>query len=130
MVSEAELNALSKQVIGAALIVHSALGPGLLESTYVACLKYELEKCGLIVRAEVPVPIVYDGQKLMDVGYRIDLLVNGELVIEVKALEAIAPVHQAQLLSYLKHSKRRLGLLLNFNVTHMREGVTRRVNRL
>jgi GxxExxY protein len=130
VVSEAELNALSKRVLDAAFAVHTALGPGLLESTYTACLKYELEKPGLEVRAEVPVPIVYDGHKLMDVGYRIDLLVNGELVIEVKALEAIAPVHHAQLLSYLKHSKRRLGLLLNFNVEHMRDGITRKVSRL
>jgi GxxExxY protein len=130
VVTETELNALSKRVLDAAFAVHTALGSGLLESTYLACLKYELEKCGLIVRAEVPVPIVYDGHKLTDVGYRIDLLVNNELVIEVKALEAIAPVHRAQLPSYLKHSKRRLGLLLNFNVEHMRDGISRRVNRL
>jgi GxxExxY protein len=129
-VNEAELNALSKVVLDAAYAAHTALGPGLLESTYSACLKYELEKRGLTVRAEVPVPIVYDGQKLVDVGYRIDLLVSNELVIEVKALEAIAPVHEAQLLSYLKHSQRRLGLLLNFNVTHMRDGIYRKVNRL
>ncbi len=128
--NEAELNALSKVVLDAAYAAHTALGPGLLESTYSACLKYELEKRGLTVRAEVPVPIVYDGQKLVDVGYRIDLLVSNELVIEVKALEAIAPVHEAQLLSYLKHSQRRLGLLLNFNVTHMRDGIYRKVNRL
>jgi GxxExxY protein len=123
------LQALSKQVIEAALALHTNLGPGLLESSYTACLKYELVKRGLAVESEVPVPLVYDGHKLLDVGYRIDLLVCGELVIEVKALEAIAPVHHAQLLSYLRHSKRRLGLLLNFNVEHMREGIFRRVNR-
>jgi GxxExxY protein len=106
------LNALAAQALDAAFVVHTQLGPGLLESSYTACLRYELEKRGLPVQAEVPVPVVYDGQKLADVGYRIDLLVAGELVIEVKALEAIAPVHLAQLLSYLKHSKRRLGLLL------------------
>jgi GxxExxY protein len=82
----------------------------------------------LVVKAEVAVPVVYDGQQLVDVGYRMDLLVNGEVVLEVKALEFIAPVHPAQLLSYLKHSKRRLGLLLNFNVTHLKDGIHRRVN--
>ena len=129
MVAE-ELNALAKQVLDAAFAVHTQLGPGLLESSYTACLKYELEKRGLEVRAEVPVPVVYDGQKVVDVGYRIDLLVAGELVIEIKAIEVIAPVHQAQLLSYLKHSQRRLGLLLNFNVLHLRDGIYRRVNGL
>ena len=122
---QAALQALSKQVVEAALAVHTQLGPGLLESSYVACLKYELEKRGLRVECEVPVPLVYDGQRLNDVGYRMDLLVCRELVIEVKALEAIAPVHEAQLVSYLKHSGRRLGLLLNFNVTHMRDGICR-----
>jgi len=125
---QAALQALSKQVVEAALAVHTQLGPGLLESSYVACLKYELEKRGLRVECEVPVPLVYDGQRLNDVGYRMDLLVCRELVIEVKALEAIAPVHEAQLVSYLKHSGRRLGLLLNFNVTHMRDGICRKVN--
>jgi GxxExxY protein len=126
---QTELQALSKQVVEAALAVHTALGPGLLESSYTACLKYELEKRGLQVECEVPVPVVYDGRKLVDVGYRIDLLVCRELVIEVKALETIHPVHEAQLVSYLKHSRRRLGLLLNFNVEHMRDGICRKVNR-
>ena len=128
--SREELNALSKRVLDAAFVVHTELGPGLLESTYKACLKYELEKRGLAVRAEVPVPIVYDGHKLLDVGYRIDLLVENELVLEIKALEAIAPVHQAQLLSYMKHARRRLGLLLNFNVASLQDGIYRKVNRL
>jgi GxxExxY protein len=123
-----ELNATTKQVIDCAMTVHSELGPGLLESSYAACLRYELEKQGLVVKAEVAVPVVYDGQQLVDAGYRMDLLVNGEVVLEVKALEFIAPVHPAQLLSYLKHSKRRLGLLLNFNVTHLKDGIHRRVN--
>jgi GxxExxY protein len=123
-----ELNSLTQQVLDSAFAVHSALGPGLLESTYVACLKYELEKRGLEVRSEIPVPVVYDGRQLVDVGYRMDLLVNNEVIIEIKAVEAVAPVHQAQLLSYLKHSKRRVGLLLNFNVMHMKDGIHRRVN--
>ena len=125
-----ELNGLSKRVLEAAFAVHTELGPGLLESTYVACLKYELEKHGLEVREQVPVPVVYDGHKLVDVGYRMDLLVSRELVLEVKSLETIAPVHRAQLLSYLRHSKRRLGLLLNFNVAHLRDGIVRQVNKL
>ncbi len=124
-----ELNALSKRVLDAAYAVHTALGPGLLESTYSACLIYEMEKRGLNVRNEVPVPVVYDGQRLADVGYKIDMLINNQLVLELKALEAIAPVHQAQLLSYLKHSKRRLGLLINFNVMHLKDGIYRKVNR-
>jgi GxxExxY protein len=96
----------------------------------VACLRYELEKHGLEVWVEVPVSVVYDGTKLVDVGYRIDLLVNNEVVLEIKALEAIAAVHLAQLFSYLKHAQRRVGLLLNFNVPAMKDGIHRRVNRL
>ncbi len=124
------LNGLAKRALDAAFAVHSELGPGLLESSYCACLKAELEQRGLRVQAEVPVPVVYKGEQLADVGYRIDLLVSGELVIEVKAIEAVAPVHLAQLLSYLKHSKKRLGLLLNFNTAHLKDGIFRRVNGL
>lgn len=126
--TEAELNQLTSRVLDAAYAVHSALGPGLLESAYKACLQFELEKRGLKVAAEVPVPVVYAGQKLADVGYRIDLLVEDHVVIEIKALEAIAPVHKAQLLSYLRLAKKRVGLLLNFNVEHLRDGITRRIN--
>ncbi len=125
-----QLNLLSRQTLDAAYAVHTKLGPGLLESTYTACLKFECEKNGLAVRSEVPVPIIYEGQKLSDIGYRIDLLIENELVVEVKALEHILPVHEAQLLSYLKHSGRRLGLLLNFNVASMKDGIYRKVNRL
>lgn len=128
--TEAQLNELSKQVLDAAFAVHNELGPGLLESSYQACLLYELHKRGLNVEAQVPVPLVYDGQQLLNVGYRIDILVERELVIEVKSVEAIAPVHRAQLLSYLRLSGRRLGLLLNFNVELLRDGIIRRVNRL
>jgi len=122
------LNALVKQVLDAAYRVHTALGPGLLESAYTACLAYELRKLGLKVETEVPVPIVYEGVKLTDVGYRIDILVAGELVIEVKSLEGIAAVHVAQLVSYLRLAGRRIGLLLNFNVEHLKKGIYRRVN--
>ena len=119
--TQLELNGLTRKVLGCAYQVHTCLGPGLLESTYVACLKYEMEKRGLEVRAEVPIAVIYDEQKLADVGYRIDLLVEGELILKVKALESIAPVHLAQLLSYLRHSKRRIGLLLNFNVESLKK---------
>jgi GxxExxY protein len=123
------LNQLSKAVLDGAFAVHSELGPGLLESTYKACLAYELSKRGVHALAEVPVPVVYDGKKLADVGYRVDLLVENELIVEVKSVEAVAPVHTAQLLSYLRLSKRRLGLLLNFNVVLLKDGIYRRVNR-
>lgn len=128
--TQEELNGLAKKVLDAAFRVHTALGPGLLESAYCACLVYELQKSGLFVQTEVPVPVVYDGIQLADVGYRLDILVECELIIEVKALEAIAPVHLAQLVSYLKLTQRRLGLLLNFNVEHLRTGISRRVNHL
>ena len=102
-------------MLDAAFVVHTALGPGLLESAYAACLMYELHKAGLDVITEVPVPIVYDGVKLTDVGYRIDMLVANELVIEVKSLEAIAPVHLSQLVSYLKLSDRRFRIVVEFH---------------
>ncbi len=124
------LNQTAKLVLDAAFVVHSELGPGLLESAYKVCLVYELNKRQIETRVEVPVPMIYDGTKLLDVGYRIDILVEGELVIEVKALEAIAPVHTAQLVSYLKLANRRRGLLINFNTVHLKDGIYRRVNGL
>jgi GxxExxY protein len=123
-----QLNELSQKVMSAAYTVHSELGPGLLESAYKACLVYELNKRGIETSVEVPVPLVYDHNKLADVGYRMDILVAGELVIEVKALEAIAAIHGAQLVSYLKLSGRRLGLLINFNTVSLKDGIYRRVN--
>jgi len=120
---------LSKQVLDAAFRVHSVLGPGMLESACVACMVHELRKAGLKVRTEVPVPVVYDGVKLADIGYRMDLLVEEEFVVEVKSVEALAPVHHAQLISYLKLSNRRIGLLLNFNAARLSEGgIARKVN--
>jgi GxxExxY protein len=124
-----ELNTLAKQVLDAAFQVHTALGPGLLESAYTACLLHELRSAGMEIRTEVPVPVVYKGLKMTDAGFRIDILVEDALVIEVKSLEAIAPVHLSQLVTYLKLSDRRLGLLLNLNVSSLREGIYRRVNR-
>jgi GxxExxY protein len=115
--------------VTSALRVHSALGPGLLESAYEACLAFELGKRGLDVRRQVPIGIEYESVRL-DVGYRIDLLVGELVIIELKAVDALQPIHKAQLLSYLKLAKVRLGYLLNFNVVHMRDGIKRIANKL
>ena len=123
------VNQLTGAIIDAAMKVHSTLGPGLLESAYRACLMHELRKRGFTVAQEVKMPLIYDRLK-MDVGYRIDLLVENTVIIELKAVEAIAPVHHAQLLSYLKLSGKQVGLLINFNVLHLRDGVKRMVNNL
>jgi len=109
--------------------VHTALGPGLLESAYEACLQYELIKSGLRVEVQKPLPLVYESVKL-ECGYRVDLLVEGKLIIEVKAVEALAEIHFAQVLTYLRLSNLRLALLLNFNVVHMKDGIRRIVNNL
>jgi GxxExxY protein len=116
-------------VIGAALKVHSAVGPGLLESAYETCLLYELEKRNLSVRRQVVISFRYEALTIEN-GYRIDLLVGDLVVVELKALEAILPVHRAQLLSYLRLGGFKLGYLLNFNVAHMRDGIVRIVNGL
>jgi len=123
------LNDLSYAVIRCPLKVHTELGPGLLESAYEACLAHELRKNGLKVETQVALPVIYDGIQI-DLGYRLDAVVNDHLVIEIKAIENVLPVHKAQLLSYLRLSKRQLGLLINFHVTHLREGISRVVNRL
>ena len=115
--------------VGCAMRVHSALGPGLLESAYEACLQYELIKSGVDVEAQKPLPLVYQSVKL-ECGYRVDLLVGGKLIIEVKAVEALAEIHFAQVLTYLRLSNLRLALLLNFNVVHMKDGIRRVVNKL
>ncbi len=128
--NERELNTLGTSALDCAFQVHSQLGPGLLESSYKACLAYELTKRGFTVGIEVPVPLVYDGQKLGDVGYRLDLLVDNELILEIKSVEAINPIHRAQLLSYLRLSNRRLGYVLNFNVRLLKDGIGRVVNEL
>ena len=122
-------NELSHLAVGCAMRVHSALGPGLLESAYEACLRFELIKAGLNVEAQKPLPLVYESVKL-ECGYRIDLLVEGKLIIEVKSVEALAEIHFAQVLTYLRLSDLRLALLLNFNVVHMKDGIRRIVNKL
>ena len=120
-------DAISNKVIGAAINVHKQLGPGLLEKAYQTCLKYELEEQGLTVRTEVPVPVVYKEVKL-DQGYRIDLLVNEKVVVELKAVEALTDVHTAQILTYLRLGNYKLGLLINFHVTLLKQGIRRYVN--
>jgi len=127
--STTRLNDLSHQVIGAAIEVHKALGPGLLESAYEACLAYELREQGLAVEAQVALPVVYRDVRL-DCGYRVDLLVEGSLIVEVKAVSEIASVHKAQLLSYLRLAQLPLGLLINFHSELLTRGVRRVVNHL
>ena len=122
-----ELNEISEKIIGAAIQVHSALGPGLLESAYEACLKYELEKQELKVSSQIVLPVIYDEMKI-DLGYRLDLLVEDSVIVELKAVNKITPIHEAQLLSYLKLSGKRLGLLINFNVILLKDGIKRRIN--
>ena len=124
-----ELNERSGTVVDAAMKVHSALGPGLLESVYLACLAHELQTRGLPVLVQVPVPVAYRGIRL-EVGYRIDLLVDNAVVVEVKAIAKVLPVHHAQLLSYLRLSGHRLGLLINFHEVHLKHGIKRMVNDL
>ena len=119
----------SRDIISAAIKVHSAVGPGLLETTYKRCLAYELRKRRLLVEEELELPVVYDGI-CIDLAYRIDLLVNGVVIVEVKAVAKLLPVHQAQLLSYLRLSGHKIGLLIHFDVRHLREGISRTVNGL
>jgi len=124
-----DINDVSGQVVDAAFKVHSVLGPGLLETAYKACLTYELRKRGLAVRREVLVRVQYDGVDL-DVDYRIDMLVEECVVVETKTVAKIIPVHEAQLLSHLKLGDYRVGLLINFNVVRLKDGIVRKVNRL
>ena len=122
-------NELSRIVFDCALKVHQSLGPGLLESAYEECLYYELRKTGLNVEKQKPLPLIYEEVKL-DVGYRIDIIVENKLIIEIKSVEALNDVHFAQLLTYLKLTNCKLGLLMNFNVSLIKNGVKRVVNNL
>ena len=121
------LNRITDAVIGASIDVHRTLGPGLLESAYEACLAYELVDRGLKVEQQKSLPVVYRDVKL-EAGYRLDLLVEGLVVVEIKAVEAVAPIHKTQLLSYLRLSGCSVGLLVNFNVKMLKDGVSRIVN--
>lgn len=122
-------NELPVLIIGAAIDVHKQLGPGLLESSYEICLAYELKQKGLEVNTQFPLPIVYKEVNL-ETGYRIDLLIEKKVIIEVKAVEEFSNIHLAQILTYLKLSDLKLGLLLNFNVAKITEGIKRVLNRL
>lgn len=119
-----ELNQLSYDIIGAVYKVHRNLGPGLLESTYEVCLEYELLKNGFKVERQRALPVIYENVKL-DAGYRIDLLVESCVILELKSVDVIAPIHKAQIITYLKLSGLKLGLLLNFNVQDMKTGINR-----
>jgi GxxExxY protein len=121
-----EFDELSQNVIGCAIEVHRNLGPGLLESTYPQCLACELSHARIPFQMEVPLPVRYK-DLLLDCGYRIDLLARSDLIVEIKSVEAILPIHQAQILTYMRLSKVSLGLLLNFNVTKLRNGIKRMV---
>lgn len=122
-------NEIARQIVDAAFKIHTTLGPGLLESVYEAALAYELQKRGMKVVRQQPIPIIYEGVHLQE-GFRADLIVEGLVIIEIKSIEAVAPVHKKQLLTYLRLANKRLGLLINFNVELIKEGITRIVNGL
>jgi len=121
------LDAITRRIIGAAINVHRALGPGLLESAYETCLAFELQQLGLKVERQKPLPVHYRGI-VLDCGYRLDLVVENSVIVEVKATEGLLPVHQAQVLSYLRLSGLRVGLLITFNVPVLKRGLKRIVN--
>ena len=122
-----DMNKLTEEIIGKSIEVHRELGPGLLESAYETCLVYELRNAGLKVETQKPLPLIYKGMKI-DCGYRFDLLVEDSVIIELKSVESLLPIHKAQVLSYLKLSGLSLGLLINFNVEALRHGIQRVVN--
>ena len=127
MTERERLNGITEEIIGAAIQVHRVLGPGLLESAYEACLAFELGRRGLKVEQQKPLPLIYETVKL-ECGYRIDLLVEGLVVVEIKSVDALAPIHEAQVMSYLKLSGCKLALLINFNVRVLKDGIRRFVN--
>ena len=124
-----DVEPIAREIVDTAIRVHTRLGPGMLEGAYEACVEYELGKRSLRVRKQVPMPLHYDGLTL-DIGYRLDLLVEDAVVVELKSVQQLLPIHTAQLLSYLRAGDYRLGFLLNFNTVHMRDGIKRVVNRL
>jgi len=119
-----EINEITKNIIGAAIEVHRTLGPGLLESTYEACLFYEIEQIGLYVERQVELPIKYKNVRL-EAGYRIDLIVENEVIVELKSVKELLPVHTAQIITYMKIANKSKGLLMNFNVAKLIDGVKR-----
>ena len=127
MTEKQRLNGITQNIIGAAIQVHRTLGPGLLESAYETCLAYEITQRGISLEQQKPLPLIYEQVKL-ECGYRIDLLVDGSVVVEVKSVEALAPIHSAQVMSYLKLSGCKVALLINFNVRVLKDGIRRFVN--
>lgn len=119
-----QFDPLSHQIIGCAIEVHRHLGPGLLESAYQHCLAYELRQAGLDVQVEIPLPVEYKSVQI-DCAYRVDLIVNNSVILELKAAERLLPIHEAQLLTYMKLTNIGIGLLINFNVTRLKEGMRR-----
>jgi GxxExxY protein len=119
-----EINEITRKIVGCAIEVHKNLGPGLLESAYEECLAYELNKAGLSIKRQVPTRVVYKDIKL-ECGYRIDILVEDSVILELKVVDEFNPVHEAQVLTYLKFSKRQIGLMINFNVTILKSGIRR-----
>ncbi|MGA2823320.1 MAG: GxxExxY protein [Bacteroidales bacterium] len=119
-----EINEITRKIIGCAIEVHKHLGPGLLESAYTECMIFELQNSGLRVETQKPVPVIYKEKKL-DYGYRIDILVEDTVLIELKSINAFNPVHEAQILTYMKFAGKKIGLLINFNVTMLRNGLRR-----
>lgn len=124
--AEYPLSELTERIIGAAIEVHRSLGPGLLESAYEACLAVELRERGLFVEEQVMVPVVYKGRPIQ-VAYRIDLLVEKSVIVELKSIDEVTAVHEAQLITYLKLANKKVGLLINFNVELLKNGITRRI---
>jgi GxxExxY protein len=122
-----EIDEITGTIVDSAMKVHTAIGPGLLEGVYGICLAHELQKRGLRVEQQVLLPVHYDGIEI-PTGYRLDLLVEGLVVVELKSVDAVLNVHRAQLLSYLRMSRKTVGLLINFNVTHLKDGISRIVN--
>jgi GxxExxY protein len=122
-------NAIAREIVDAAFRIHNALGPGLLESVYEAVLAFELDRRGLSVARQQPIPVVYESIRI-DTGFRADLVGEEKVIVEVKSVELLAPVHKKQLLTYLRLADKRLGLLINFHVTFIRDGITRIVNGL
>ena len=125
--SKQEYERLATIIVDACFKIHKKYGPGLLESAYQACLVYELKKRGLSVQAEVPLPLIYEEVKL-DCGYRLDIVVENCILIELKSVEQLAPIHSAQIITYLKLSKKKMGFLVNFNVPLIKDGIKRFVN--
>jgi len=119
-----ETNLITREIIRCAIDVHKTLGPGLLESAYEECLVYELRKAGLSLERQISIPVIYQEIKL-DCGYRIDILVENSIIIELKTVETFAPVHEAQVLTYMKFAKKEIGLLMNFNVILLKNGIKR-----